>query len=157
MTLLHTVQRWHADHDMMGICACAVWLYRCGDAVSNAELSLVMRPHNPDSDALEQSLLRTAADNFDGLARWCIRTTSRLPRDAAPDPCTWLPQLTASLRHQSTCTSGSTELTHLMYQIALADMTLLTCSSDTLASHAVQIRAYWRVREHLLGQAAARN
>ncbi|HEY9313691.1 hypothetical protein [Williamsia sp.] len=151
MDLLTTVKGWQRSGNALGIFACAAWLYRCADQPARQGMIELLEQSSSDVQPFELALHRTAERRFAELAHWCILTITRMPGAELPDVGTWLPELTRAL------TNSGIDLTGALLRIAVTDMSLLTCSQDTLSRNGAHVREYQRIRATLLTRAAERN
>lgn len=149
--LIATLQKCRAKRDADGVYFCAAWLHGCGDVTANAALTHLAWDVGLTDVPIDEALRHLARDKFDDLAHWCLDTADLLDGGATPDPSAWLPELTCALRR------GDFGLSAALHRVALADMTLMTCSDSTLADNACQIRAYQVMRASVLAMAADRN
>lgn len=149
--LIAAVQRCQAAGDTDGVYFCAAWLQGCGDVVANEALTHLVMDLGLSDLPIVEALRELAHHRFDDLAHWCLTTADLLDGGVTPDPCTWLPALNHALRR------GDFSLSAALQRMALADMTLMTCSDSVLARNTGQIRAYQMIRASMLAQAADRN
>lgn len=149
--LIAAVQRCQAAGDTDGVYFCAAWLQGCGDVVANEALTHLLRDQGLPDIPIVEALRELARQRFDDLADWCLTTADLLDGGATPDPSDWLTALTLALRR------GDFSLSAALHRVALADMTLMTCSDSALARNASEIRAYQLIRASLLARAADRN
>lgn len=149
--LIATLRRCQATRDADVLYLCAAWLHGCGDSVANAALASLADDLDLRSEVIDAELRQLARVRFDDLATWCIDTAGQLNGGVPPDPSSWLPGLTYALRRDDF------PLIAGVHRVALADMSLMTCSDVVLARNAAQIQAYQTVRSSLLSRAASRN
>ncbi len=149
--LIATLQRCQAAGDTDGVYFCAAWLHGCGNVAANAALSHLAGDLGLTGIPIDEVLRQLSRRRFEDLSHWCLATADRLDGGTTPDPSTWLPELTCALRRDSF------PLSTALHRIALADMTLMTCSDSVLTDNARLIRAYQLIRASFLALAAERN
>lgn len=149
--LIATVQRCQAAGDADGVYFCAAWLQSCGNVGANEALTRLVGDVGLSDIPMVEALRELARHRFDELALWCLTTADLLDGGGPRDPSTWLPGLNHALRR------GDFTVSAALLRIALADMTLMTCSDSALECNASEIRAYQTIRASMLALAAERN